>query len=434
MQNPLFEKDIEQVLRLKTETKNLDYKQGLNWVSCSNDDKAGIVKDILAMANTQDGGRIIFGVHDNDFEPIGLSDEESASFDQTKVNDFLHRYTDPKFTCYVYKHTLDAKRFVVIDVPEFPEVPIICKQDANSSKDGKLILGKGQLYIRTEKATSELLPSAQEMRELMGRAITKRGDELLGNIERLLKGRPPKATEESAEKYQAEIRDAGSLDIALGQELTNLGSWALTVYPAEYNPKRISDHQRIKELIQKSEVQLRGWNFPHTDTKGNVSNFTRGRQSYTVGDRHTEGYRAYQSGLFVWKSPFWEDKQGHSENGRPVLSFVNVIWSLTEFMIFLRRYYEQISPDGSIHLQIVMNGTKNRELVALGGEALPIYGFVAQENPIFIQEDIQVVELKAAYKEIATNIIKQIFAIFNWEDADPVMIENWQTKLIERKF
>ena len=196
-----------------------------------------------------------------------MSDDEFASFDQTKLNDFLHKYTDPKFTCYVYKHNLGAKKFVVIEVPEFPEVPIICKQDANSSKDNKLILRRGQLYIRTEKATSESPSSAQDLRELLGRALAKRGDELLGNIEGLLKGRPPKVTEDAAEKYQAEIRDAGSLDVSLGEELTRLGSWALTVYPTEYNPKRIRDHQRIKELIQKSEVELRGWNFPHTDQR-----------------------------------------------------------------------------------------------------------------------------------------------------------------------
>jgi predicted HTH transcriptional regulator len=137
--------EIEHFLQLKSEGKNLDYKQGLNWATCSNDEKAEIVKDILAMSNTQDGGRIIFGVRDNDFEPLGMSDEESASFDQTKINDFLHKYTDPKFTCHVYKRVVDGKKFVIIDVPEFTETPIVCKQDANSSKGGKLILRRGQL-------------------------------------------------------------------------------------------------------------------------------------------------------------------------------------------------------------------------------------------------------------------------------------------------
>jgi Putative DNA-binding domain len=263
MQNPLLSNDVDQLLRVKTEGKNLDYKQGLDWATCSNDEKIEIVKDILAMSNTQDGGRIIFGVRDNDFEPLGVSDEEFASFDQTKVNDFLHKYTDPKFTCYVYKQTVDKKKFVVIDVPEFPESPIICKQDANSSKEGKSILRRGQLYMRTEKATSEPPSSAQDMRELLGRALAKRSDELLGNIERLLKGRPPKATESAEEKYREEIREAdGFFEETIGEELKKFGSWTLNVYPTDYSPKRILDHQRIKELIRSSEVQLRGWNFP----------------------------------------------------------------------------------------------------------------------------------------------------------------------------
>jgi hypothetical protein len=58
----LFQDDIEQILKIKTESKNLDYKQGLNWDTCEKDAKVELAKDVLAMANTQDGGRIVLGV------------------------------------------------------------------------------------------------------------------------------------------------------------------------------------------------------------------------------------------------------------------------------------------------------------------------------------------------------------------------------------
>lgn len=432
---PLIPNNTEQLLQIKTEGKNLDYKQGLNWATCSNDERAEIVKDILSMSNVQDGGRIIFGVRDNDFELVGVSVEEFDSFDQTKVNDFLHKYTDPKFTCYVYKHSIQGKQVVVIDVPEFPETPIICKQDANSSKDNKLILQKGQIYLRTEKGTSEAISSAQEMRELLGRSVAKRGDELLGNIERLIKGRPLKATEDADEKYREEIREAAAfLNQELGNELMKYGSWGLIVYPTDYRPKRIPDHQRVKELIGKSEVQLRGWNFPHTDESGNSSNFLKGRQSFTIWDRHTEGHRAYQSGLFAWKSVFWEDKEGHTHDGKPLLSFISAIWTITELLLFCKRYYEEIAPDSSLHLEIILSPTKGRQLAAFDAAVHLAPWYIAKVNSILIQEDIQIVELRASYKEIANRIVKQIFAIFNWDDADPTMIDNWQTKLIERRF
>ena len=316
---------IEDYLGVKTELKNLEYKAGLNWETCSREEKASIVKDILAMANTQDGGTIIFGVRNEDFLPVGVTDAEFASFDQTKVNDFLEEYTDPKFTCFVYKHdNVDGKKYVSISVPEFSEIPIICKKDANATKSS--ILSRGTLYIRTEKATSMAVPSAQEMRELLGRAIAKKSEDLLNSIERLIKGRPPKPTITALEQYQEEMSEAdGLLQGQLGKNLTHHGSWELTAYPTEYSPKRIPDHNAIKEFIRLAQVHLLPTAFPRTIDYTFAANVARGLEMCFVGELAADGYCAFHSGLFAWKGAFWEDKHHHQdEAGRPVLVFVEL--------------------------------------------------------------------------------------------------------------
>lgn len=72
------------------------------------------------MANTQDGGRIVIGVRDSEFVLVGLSETAFSAFNQTKVNYFLKKYTDPKHSVQVHKEIVgDDKRVVVIDVPEF---------------------------------------------------------------------------------------------------------------------------------------------------------------------------------------------------------------------------------------------------------------------------------------------------------------------------
>jgi hypothetical protein len=431
----LSEDDIRQLLKRKTEPKNLDYKERLNWDNSLKDEKLKIVKDILAMANTQDGGRIVFGVRDSDFEFIGISENDFKSFDQTKVNDFLHKYTDPKHSCQVYKQTIDKEYVIVIDVPEFEEVPIICKEDANSSlAPHEQILKKGQIYIRTDKGTSEAVSSPQEMRELLGRALTKKGDELLQTIERLIKGKPLKASDESREKYSEEIKEAEQFfSESIGNELKNYGFWEIYAYPTEYVPNRISDQGKIKELIQNSEVDLRGWNFPHTDHQ-HASNFTRGRQSYTIWDRFREAYQSCKSGLFTWKQAFWEDVQGYKTNdGKRVLSFINSIWQVTEFLLFFKRYYEEIAPESDLHLEVVLNGTKDRQIVSLDKPILLRGSFVAHQDSIAVEENIKIVDLRASYKEIANRMIKQIFLVFNWDDVNEAYIDKWQTKLIERR-
>lgn len=434
----LLEEDIRQLLKIKTESKNLDYKKSLNWDTGSKDQKLEIIKDILAMANTQDGGRIVFGVKDKDNDFIGLSEDDFKSFDQTKVNDLLHNYTEPKHSCQVYKHKEDEKYVVVIDVPEFPEVPIICKKDAYSSDSSKQILKKGQIYIRTEKASSEAISSVDEMREFLGRAITKIGDELLRNIERLIKGKPVKPTEESKEKYREEIKEANEFfSENLGNELKKYGYWEIYAYPTDYNQKRIPDHKQIKELTEKSQAKRSGMSYPFTDLSGNSSNFTKGRQSFTILDKYIEGFRAYQSGLFAWKSVIWEDVEGYKSNGSPVLSFERVIIIITEFFLFFKRYYEEIAQESDLHLIITINGAKNRELFALSRlYDTPDFGgrCISQENIISIKNGIKFIELKATYKEIANRIIKKIFQIFNWDDVSEELIDKWQTKLLEREF
>lgn len=431
----LSDQDIAQLIGLRTENKNLDYKRSVNWGSCSKDEKVKIVKDILAIANTQDGGRIVFGVEDENFDFTGMQPDDISSFDPTTVNEFSHKYTDPKHSCNIYRKEIDGKPLVVIEVPEFAETPIICKKDYHSSTDSsEQILRKGQIYIRTDKATSEAISSPEEMRELLGRALTKKGDELLHLIDRLIKGKPLKSSDQSKEKYDAEIKEAESfLSEVIGEELKNRGYWAICAYPTEYDPRRLSDQKTIRELIQKSEVDLRGWLFPLTEPQ-NAVNFAKGRQSHTIWDKSVEAYRAYKSGLFISKRAFWED-MGRNENQdhNPVLSIVTTISLVTEIFLFLKRYYAEAVPEGDLYVKIVLNGTKNRSLISLNRDVFLRGPSTASDDQIpVIEENIKVVDLRASHLDIATHALTDLFLAFNWEYSE-AYTRQWQTKLLEGK-
>lgn len=430
MQSTLSELEFKQLLGIKTETINIDYKEKIKWVSSQKDDKDNrveIIKDILGMANTQGGGKIIFGVRDSDYEPVGLSEEEFESFDQTKVNDLLHRYTEPKFSCQVYKHKTninnDERLFVIIDVPEFREEIILCKNNyPPSGDDSGKILKRGYIYIRTEKGSTESISSAQEMRELLGRAIAKKGDELLNNIDRLIKGKPSKTTEDSKEKYKEEIEKANAYFLKISYKLNQYGYWELYAYPNDYNPERILERKRIKELIGKCKVYLGSWYFPHQDFSyktfsDEANNFHSGIESYiNQEDLSIEGYRAYRSGLFVWKKVFIEDMNSNKTE-KSFLYLDTVILFITGFLLFFKRYYEEIAIDSSLHIEIKLNKTRDRLLVknTIFG-VLPITPpAVSGDGNINIEKDIRLIELKASYREIAEQMIMEIFELFNYE-------------------
>lgn len=432
----ISEAHLRELIAQKSETKNVDYKESLNWNTAGNDAKCELVKDILALFNTQDGGHIVFGVRNNDFEFIGMSADDFTSFDATKINDFLQRYTDPPVSCEIQKLTIDRLRTVIITVPEFRDVPIICKKDANSSSDSsKLILKAGSLYIRTEKATSSLIPNAEEMRSLMNRALLKRGDQLLGTIESLFRGKPV-SNEQSLSKYAQEIDGGHSYFTEALPE--RKGYWELRAMPQVYNGERISDISTVGRFVHESVVSLRGWSFPHMDRE-TESNFAEGRQSHTVWSRYVEAHRAYRSGLFIWRGGYREDDPKfyptlEAEYGNDkVLSFVNVIYEITEMFVFLKRYYERFFLEGAVRVSIELRGIKSRHLLAMGNSSLP-GDFVSHEPELRIEGDYTVSELRASSEEHAIKVIIRIFEIFNWNAPDPNIIRGWQNRLLTKTF
>lgn len=173
---------FKKLLKIKTETENIDFKERFNFNSAEKIEKLKLVKDILAMANTENGGKIVFGVKDKTFDFIGLSKNEYKSFDLTKINDLIQKYADPKFYCEIKKGILEKKYIVVIDIPEFKETPIICKKDGGSK--GKQILERGDFYIRTKKASTEKISASEQMRDLLNRTVFKQIDRELLSLYR----------------------------------------------------------------------------------------------------------------------------------------------------------------------------------------------------------------------------------------------------------
>ena len=79
----LSDNDIRTLLARRSESPSLDYKEGFSWTKANQDKKYELLRDLMAMANTKDGGRVIFGVRNSDFEFIGTADDVYDSSIQT---------------------------------------------------------------------------------------------------------------------------------------------------------------------------------------------------------------------------------------------------------------------------------------------------------------------------------------------------------------
>ena len=182
---------------------------------------------------------------------------------------------------WLSKFTIDGQRIVALDVPEFAEVPTICKADLNAPNN-QAVLKRGATYIRTERASSEGVSTADAMRDLMNRAVVKRGDQLLRMVERLIKGKPLELSEDAARQISNEIEIANQfLFENLPEEFHNAGRWEVEFSIIPYQQERIEALAEFSDALRASQVTLRGWYFPHFD-RVNVSNHARGTQSFTV--------------------------------------------------------------------------------------------------------------------------------------------------------
>lgn len=154
-------------LHAHTETRECEFKSGLPWDGL----KLKISKATLALANLAGGGYIIIGVSKNEstnrYEPTGMSQDDSKTYNQDNVSRFVNEFTDPHVDIELKDFSIDTRHYVVIQVSEFEEIPVICEKGSEETK-------RGRIYCRTHRQVeSSPEPSVSEMREILELAIDK---------------------------------------------------------------------------------------------------------------------------------------------------------------------------------------------------------------------------------------------------------------------
>jgi predicted HTH transcriptional regulator len=87
--------DLLRIIERNFESKGLDYKGPMAWDTADRASCCALVKDVMAMANT-DGGYLVVGVVETDcgFSPVGLSNDQAKSFESTRLCQFIQNYSD----------------------------------------------------------------------------------------------------------------------------------------------------------------------------------------------------------------------------------------------------------------------------------------------------------------------------------------------------
>ena len=126
------------------EERNLEYKQSISWQESAT--KAKIAKSAMAMANLPDGGAIVVGVKKigEIYDPVGMEQSHIESFKQDEVMEYVNdKFADPYIELSVTPVSRDNSHFLVIQVHEFGQLPVICKNNGLEN------LKRGALYTRS---------------------------------------------------------------------------------------------------------------------------------------------------------------------------------------------------------------------------------------------------------------------------------------------
>jgi predicted HTH transcriptional regulator len=187
------------------EERNIDYKSSMSWKD--RDTKMMAIRCILGMANLRYGGYIIFGVRQqgNDFMFEGMEQDHIESFTQDNVDTDIKNYAEPFVEATVTSVSRNDARiiverkgwsippefsddggdFVVIQVKEFDELPVICKK-TGKLKSGEIYLREGAIYTRPRgKVETSEIRTQTGMREVIDLAVDKNLRRLVDRMERI---------------------------------------------------------------------------------------------------------------------------------------------------------------------------------------------------------------------------------------------------------
>ena len=134
------------------ESEFVDAKGPMTWDGA--DESASLAKDIVSFANSRDGGVIVVGkaqATDGSFLYEGLTPEQAASFDTTKVGQWVNAHFSPPICLTCHQAEYNSRKFVVIIVQEFNDIPSLCIKGLSQNPGlfqgdvGELQMDEGQV-------------------------------------------------------------------------------------------------------------------------------------------------------------------------------------------------------------------------------------------------------------------------------------------------
>lgn len=217
-------------------------------------------------------------------------------------------------------------------------------------------------------------------------------------------------------------------------KIRSRGYWQVIVRPNLFQDKLIPKMSELYPLLQRSKVSLRGWDFPHLDSRTEPERHSDWIEQEYEWDRFLEVWRFYQSGQFIHISGIKDDwlEQSRLSSVPPYwkpnafLSIPGVVFRFTEIYEFTARLAltEPFANVDGYVLQVLIRGLKGRRLHF--DDLRPMQDsnqWVSNTEEYRFEARHAAGELIAHPRELALNPSRVLFERFHWDPTDAVLRE-----------
>lgn len=431
--------DLAQLVKRGYESKDVEYKGSMEWNESDKKACCELIKDVLAIANTQ-GGFIIVGVSEGDdsFHTDGLSKSQLATYESTRLANFVQKYAEPPINVTVRVIEVEGKSFVVIQIPRFPHEPHICVKDYPD------VLSAPTIYVRTDNNESAPISRASDVRALIETAMRNRADELLTAVRAVLTGSAQAVEREQtdAERFSKQFEEALKAFAAKNSypQEDYKGFREIYVYPAIFDEHRF-DFERLQDALSRASVNYTGWPLLYIGPQFGQDTYRieDGYETYiTMKDFHDNNrldfWQLRTSGFLYHRVLMPEEDIARRKGASSVLDISETVWHVTQTVDAIVRLYSAlgIPPDERLTLHARYLGTQGRCLVSLYTTFFS-RNSVCRIPEVRVNKSLTLAEWTAGLRDLAGEITASIFQMFNWNDASPGAFRKQIDELLERR-
>jgi len=440
--------ELERAIEGQAESQNLDFKADIPWTPAS------MVKDFIAMANVRDGGTIVIGVSEADdaFVGTGVCEENLKTYKIDAMRDKLYRYTDPSIDFRLtFPADLSGKKYVVIKVLPFKEIPIISKVSIPDQMAAHTIY-----YRNTDRRVqSAPVSNSNDLRDIIESAVVKMMQRRLDagfNVGTLPVANAVVTSDENGASLELNQTFQKQLDEEIEFEpdgvlkrIMECGYWKIQFIPIQ--PGHINTLKETLEVVKQSRTRL-NWDFPHVPPNNNenerVVPFESGYQMESDLGSRKEFWRIYQSEQFLMYRALVEDWYA-GDNFRSNLAdeyppgssltlYTSLTFLITETFEYLSRLCQNGFYKGGVKVFLTLYNTKNRKLRIDASGRMPFaYDRVTGAEQISISKVLSIEEAIADSVSIGNDFILKVLDKFAYNPG-PEMISKYQKDWLSGTF